>query len=54
VITGSQAMPLAPWRIPQAQLNNEAVRLGVRNIIGRRPRITAVSKDEITLRLPGI
>lgn len=51
VITGTQAMPSAPWRIVAAELDSEVVRLGVRDITARK---TAVFDDKNTLRLPGV
>ena len=46
-------MPSAPWQVPIAALDSEAVRIGVRDIIDRRPRNIVDLKDEMTLRLPG-
>jgi len=54
VIAGVQAMPSAPWRISAADLDTEAVRLGVRDIAERRPRNMGISRDTETLRLPGV
>lgn len=42
VLPAKQLMPMAPWQVPVAALNTEAVRIGVRAIIERRPRNLAV------------
>ena len=54
VIPGVQAMPSAPWRISAAELQSEAVRAGVENIVHRRPRNIGVFNDKNMLRLPGV
>jgi len=54
VLHGIQAMPSAPWRIPVAELDTEAVRLGVLRVVDRRPRNFAKLQDKKTLRLPGL
>ena len=54
VLPGGQAMPKAPWRIPAAALDSEAVRTGMRDIADRRTRNPAVLEDMKTLRLPGV
>jgi hypothetical protein len=46
-------MPCAPWQIPVASLSSEAVQIGVRGVIERRPRNFEALQDEKTLRLPG-
>lgn len=53
-LPAKQLMPSAPWQVPLAALESEAVRIGVREIVERRPRNFAVLQDEKTLRLPGI
>jgi hypothetical protein len=54
VLPATQIMPSAPWQIPVAALDTEAVRIGVQSVIDRRPRNTAILQDEKTLRLPGV
>jgi DNA invertase Pin-like site-specific DNA recombinase len=49
-----QAMPSAPWEIPVEGLDTEAVRIGVRGIVARRPRNFPQLQDNKTLRLPGL
>jgi hypothetical protein len=52
-LPASQALPCAPWEIPIAALQTEAVQIGVREIIARRPRNLRKLREEKTLRLPG-
>jgi len=53
VLPASQAMPDAPWGIPVVGLDREAVQIGVRDVVDRRPRNFAKLQDTRTLRLPG-
>lgn len=53
VLPATQLMPSAPWQIPVAALDSEAVKTGVREIVGRRPRKYRVHQDDKTLQLPG-
>jgi DNA invertase Pin-like site-specific DNA recombinase len=53
VLPATQLMPSAPWKVPVASLDSEAVKIGVRGVIDRRPRNLAVLQDEKTLKLPG-
>lgn len=54
VLPARQLMPLAPWQVPIAALSTEAVRIGVRDVIDRRPKNFKAMQDLKTLRLPGI
>lgn len=54
VLPASQIMPSAPWEIPVSALDSEAVQIGVRGVIDRRPRNFAKLQDTYTLRLPGM
>lgn len=54
VLPATQLLPSAPWQIPVAELETEAVKAGVRQIIARRPRNYRVLQDDKTLKLPGI
>ena len=38
VLPATQLMPSAPWKVPVAALDTEAVKTGVRAIIARRPK----------------
>ncbi len=53
VLPATQLMHSAPWKVPVAALDSEAVQIGIRGIIDRRPRNFAVLQDEKTLKLPG-
>jgi DNA invertase Pin-like site-specific DNA recombinase len=54
VLPAQQLMPSAPWQIPLSALESEAVQIGVRGVIERRPRNFPQLQDVKTLRLPGI
>jgi hypothetical protein len=43
-------LPSAPWQIPADALDSEAVVIGVRQIVARRPRNIAVLQEEKTLQ----
>jgi len=53
ILPAKQLMPSAPWQVPVAALDTEAVKIGVRAVIERRPRNLEVYQDERTLKLPG-
>ncbi|MCI0631805.1 MAG: hypothetical protein L0Y44_14255, partial [Phycisphaerales bacterium] len=53
VLPARQALPSAPWQVPLNALNTEAVRIGVREIIDRRPSNFIDLQREKTLLLPG-
>ena len=53
ILPAKQLMPSAPWQVPVLALKSEAVKIGVREIVVRRPRNFAVLQDEKTLKLPG-
>ena len=44
VLPATQLMQSAPWQIPVAALDTEAVKTGVREIVGRRPSFTSAFK----------
>ena len=52
-LPATQMMPSAPWQVPVEALDSEAVLIGVRDIIERRPRNIVDFPDEMTLSLPG-
>jgi DNA invertase Pin-like site-specific DNA recombinase len=54
ILPAKQLMHSAPWQIPAASLDSEAVKIGVRKVIARRPRNFAVLQDQKTLKLPGL
>lgn len=53
VIPATQLMPSAPWQVPVASLESEAVKIGVRDVIGRRPRNFPELQGKKNLKLPG-
>ena len=53
-LPATQLMPSAPWQVPLAALDTEAVKIGVRAIIERRPRNFLNLQDTKTLKLPGL
>ena len=53
VLPATQLMPAAPWQVPVAALDSEAVKIGVRAVIERRPRNFNVLQENKSLRLPG-
>src|ERR1700756_4609053 len=53
VLPAAQLMPSAPWQIPVAALDTEAVKTGVREIVGRRPKFYKRFQEDKTLQLPG-
>ncbi len=54
VLPAEQVVPHAPWRIPVAALENEAVLTEVRKVAERRPQNLAKYREKQTLTLPGI
>ena len=52
-LPATQLMPSAPWQVSVEALDSEAVLIGVRDIIDRRPRNIVDLPDEMTLSLPG-
>jgi len=54
ILPATQLMPLAPWQVPVAALETEAVKIGVRGVVDRRPRNVAAYQEEKTLKLPGL
>jgi DNA invertase Pin-like site-specific DNA recombinase len=53
ILPATQLMPSAPWQVPVAALDTEAVKIGVRDVIERRPSNFAVLQENRTLKLPG-
>ena len=54
VLPAVQVMPAALWEVPVAALTTEAVQIGVRGVVARRPRNFECLQDLAMLRLPGI
>jgi DNA invertase Pin-like site-specific DNA recombinase len=53
VLPATQLMPSAPWQIPAGALDTEAVKIGVRAVMQRRPRNFTALQDLKTIKLPG-
>ena len=53
ILPATQLMDSAPWQVPVAALDSEAVKLGVQGVIERRPRQAHEYQDERSLKLPG-
>jgi hypothetical protein len=54
VLPAVQLMPSAPWQIPVAALETEAVKTGAREIVGRRPKFYKRFQEDKTLWLPSL
>ena len=54
VLPAKQAMPMAPWEVPIAALSSEAVRIGVRNVVERRPKNVKRAQEFSAPMLPGL
>jgi DNA invertase Pin-like site-specific DNA recombinase len=53
ILPATQLMPSAPWKVPVEALTSEAVLIGVRDVIERRPKNIKALQDAKTLKLPG-
>ncbi len=53
-LPATQLMPFAPWQIPVAALETEAVRAAAQRIMARRPLNHGGLEERRTLRLPGL
>ena len=53
VLPATQLMHSAPWQIPVAALETEAVKIGIRQVIHRRPKFYRRFQQDKTLKLPG-
>jgi hypothetical protein len=53
VLPATQLMHSAPWQIPVATLETEAVKIGIRQVIHRRRRFYRRFQQDKTLKLPG-
>ena len=54
ILPAHQVMHSAPWEVPVAALSTEAVQIGVRNVIARRPTNYSSLQEITNLKLPGI
>lgn len=53
ILPATQLLPCAPWQVPVAALDSEAVRIGVRAVVERRPHNFNRLQGKKSLRLPG-
>lgn len=53
ILPATQLMPSAPWQVPADALESEAVKIGVQDVIARRPAKLLVFYENKTLKLPG-
>ena len=53
ILPAQQLMPSAPWQVPLDALESKEVKLGVQDVIARRPLKLLVYHQNKTLRLPG-
>jgi hypothetical protein len=53
ILPARQVMHSAPWEVPVAALSTEAVRIGVRNVVARRPQNYPTLQEITNLKLPG-
>ena len=53
-LPATQLLPGAPWEIPAAALETETVKIGVKGIVGRRPKVCSVDQKVMLPSLPGL
>jgi len=53
ILPATQLMFSAPWQIPAAALDTEAVKIGAREIAARRPKFYKRFQEDKSLKLPG-
>lgn len=53
ILPATQLMSSAPWQVPVDALESDAVRIGVQNVIARRPLKLLAHHENKTLKLPG-
>jgi len=54
ILPATQIMPGSPWLVPAASLVSEAVQIGVRQVVSRRPKIYEDYQYDKAIRLPGL
>ncbi|WP_341992886.1 recombinase family protein [Azorhizobium sp. AG788] len=54
ILPATQLVPSAPWHIPMAALDTDAVQTGVNEIKARRPKNLVDYQRDETMRLPGL
>ena len=53
ILPAQQLMPCAPWKVPVEALESEQVKIGVQDVIARRPLKVLQYHQNKTLKLPG-
>lgn len=53
ILPANQLMPSAPWQVPVEALSSETVKIGVKDVIARRPLKLLTYHENKTLKLPG-
>jgi DNA invertase Pin-like site-specific DNA recombinase len=53
ILPATQLMPSAPWQVPVDALESDAVKIGVQDVIARRPTKLLAYHENKTLKLPG-
>jgi hypothetical protein len=53
ILPATQLMPSAPWQVPLDALESDVVKIGVQNVIARRPAKLLAFYENKTLKLPG-
>ena len=54
ILPATQIVPSSPWLVPVEALSSEPVRLGVQQVIARRPNIYEDYQYDKVVRLPGL
>jgi hypothetical protein len=54
ILPATQIMPGSPWLVPAASLVSEAVQIGVRQVVSRRPKVYKDYQYDKAIRLPGL
>jgi DNA invertase Pin-like site-specific DNA recombinase len=54
ILPATQIMPGSQWLVPAASLTSEAVQIGVRRVVSRRPKIYENYQYDKAVRLPGL
>lgn len=54
ILPATQIVPSSPWLVPVEALSSEPVRLGVQQVIARRPKIYEDYQYDKVVRLPGL
>jgi hypothetical protein len=53
ILPAQQLMPCAPWKVPVEVLESKQVKIGVQDVIDRRPLKVLQYHQNKTLKLPG-